>query len=387
MFQNGEPDIHKNENECSHINGIIAISVFSGILYVVASLSTVSISDPLSITTISDVHRDNVSTLDSQMHRLGNSETETPISSLHTNPGADQPNTTAPPYPYPLYVPTRNFTVPFPIPIPNPLLDPRNRTIYSRLRNITLPPKATTGWVTYRLGDMFLQRRQRMSEMGRKFHSNRFPQSLAVEYMKRIEHRDNETNGSDAYYDSMMRILRERIERNETLQKMLPDDHTLVIHLRTGDIIDRYELPIREFLSFNNATAAKRNGHWYTRGLPFYAAIWDQIQEQHIRIGTILVVTGWHVERTHFRSIAYINEVIKYLEQLVDTVEIRINQNPDEDALIMSQSTYFVESGGGYSRMIGDFVERFNGSIYGKQNDDRLSRMYLCHLTHCLPTK
>merc|ERR1719499_1866238 len=102
-----------------------------------------------------------------------------------------------------------------------------------------------------------------------------------------------------------------------------------------------------------------------TRGLPFYTNIWSQIQSEQRGIDSILIVTGWHFRIRHFRSIEYLNEVIKYLEQMVDRVEIRINENPDEDVLIMSQSKYFVESGGGYSRMIAGLVKRNGGTVYG----------------------
>ena len=78
-----------------------------------------------------------------------------------------------------------------------------------------------------------------------------------------------------------------------------------------------------------------------------------------------MVITGWHLKMYHFRSIAYINEVIKYLEQMVDRVDIRVNENPDEDFLIMSSSKCFVKSGGGFSRMIGNIVERQGGRVFG----------------------
>ena len=297
-------------------------------------------------------------------------------------------------YPCPLYMmPTRNLTAPLCSPIPNPRLDlcdtsppdPRCFEIHSRLRNITLPPNASTNWIHYRFGDMFFSHKHRNSRLGWQLHSTLFPQSLAVEYMERI---DDRHNGSDHDYNTMMLILRERLERNETLQRMLPDNNTLVIHLRTGDVIDSDVLEIREFLSFNNASSKRRSpGYWYTRSLPFYAEIWDQIQAEHIEIDKILVITGWHFEIPHFRSIAYINEIIRYLEQLVDTVVIRINENPDEDVLIMSQSKYFVESGGGFSRMIGQFVERFHGTVYGKQINSRLSTRSLCYFSQYFGSK
>ena len=84
-------------------------------------------------------------------------------------------------------------------------------------------------------------------------------------------------HGSDSDYDTMMQIVHDRIANNTKLQSLMPDNNTLVIHLRTGDVIDNDTLPIREFLSFDNATAVRRKGRFMTRGLPFYADIWDRI--------------------------------------------------------------------------------------------------------------
>ena len=93
-----------------------------------------------------------------------------------------------------------------------------------------------------------------------------------MEYMKRIKDPFNGSVG-DANYSTMTQIVNERIDRDKTLQSKLPDNCTLVIHLRTGDVIDKNDIPIREFLSFNNAGNPANNGRSYTRGLPFYAEI------------------------------------------------------------------------------------------------------------------
>ena len=267
-------------------------------------------------------------------------------------------------YSYPLYIPTRNFSVPLPNPIPNPVIRASRRTIHSRIRNITFPANASSPWPKYRLGDMFKTHLQRRRKDGAKLHYQQFNTSIATEYIRRIVDPFNSTAG-DADCATMMKILKERIDRNETLQSMLPDNKTLVIHLRTGDVIDNNDFSIREFLSSNNASNSVHRNRSYTRGLPFYADIWDQIQSAHILIDRILVITGWHYEIHHFRSIAYINEVIKYLEQMVDRVEIRVNESPDEDFIIMSRSRYFVQSGGGFSRMVSGMVQMNGGRVFG----------------------
>ena len=80
-------------------------------------------------------------------------------------------------------------------------------TIYSRARNQTVPPAATTGWVNYRLGDMFRSYKQRLTKWGWENHVRSFNASIATEYMRRVEDPFNET--SDGDYHTMLQILNE----------------------------------------------------------------------------------------------------------------------------------------------------------------------------------
>ena len=237
----------------------------------------------------------------------------------------------------------------------------RRNTIHSKLKNITTAESQTTGWTGYRLGDMFAKSWLRGVDSGLHDHKLNFPPSIAVEYMERLD--DPLTDG-DSDWDLMLDIVHERC-RNESILKLLPDDHTLVIHLRTGDVIDNDDRPISDFLKYDDVTAHLRKGRNYTRGLPYYEKIWKQIQSEGIKIDRILLLTGWHYSQPHWRSIEYIDAVIKLMESLVDTVDIRINENPDEDFLIMANSKYFVKSGGGFSKMIGGLVERSGGRVFG----------------------
>ena len=254
-------------------------------------------------------------------------------------------------------------------PTSDPIINSSQRTIYSQIRNITFEANASSPWPMYRLGDMFKKYKFRRQRLGWRFHHRHFNSSIAVEYMDRIENPLNTTEGN-ANYSTMIQIVNERIERNKTLQFMLPDNKTLVVHLRTGDVIDTRgnkflpnDIPVQTYLNFNVQTS---KGITYTRGLPFYSKMWDQIQSKGIQIDRVLVITGWHHEISHVRSIAYINAVIKHFEKMVDRVDIRVNKNPDEDVIIMSRSKYFVQSGGGFSRMIAGLVARNGGTVFNE---------------------
>ena len=145
-------------------------------------------------------------------------------------------------------------------PIPNPQVNETTDTIYTRTGNITSPKPCE--WHKYRLGDMFKSHEFREREDGWELHHREFNTSLAVEYMKRTD--------KDADCLTMIQIINQRIRRNKTLRSMMPDDQTLVIHLRTGDVIDRNEIPIREYLSFDGAEATHNESEplrYYTRGM------------------------------------------------------------------------------------------------------------------------
>ena len=176
---------------------------------------------------------------------------------------------------YTLWRPTREFTVTPPFPIPNPETNKLSKTpstIYSKARNITSPKQCE--WHKYRLGDMFKSHKFREREDGWELHHREFNTSLAVEYMRRTD--------KDADCLTMIQIINQRIRRNKTLRSLMPDDQTLVIHLRTGDVIDRNEIPIREYLSFDGAGATLSESgalRYYTRGM--YSILMTLLTSDH----------------------------------------------------------------------------------------------------------
>merc|ERR1712079_952365 len=99
---------------------------------------------------------------------------------------------------------------------------------------------------------------------------------------------------------------------------------------------------------------------------PYYDRIWENIQSEGIEIDDIMLITGWHKGKwDHSRSVEYINHVIHHFEKWLDRVTLRINKNPDKDFLIMTNSKYFVASGGGFSQVIGNLVKRKGGRVFG----------------------
>ena len=213
-------------------------------------------------------------------------------------------------------------------------------------QNITLRGNETHNWEMYRLGDMFWSEDQRSKKDGYRRHTRDFPESIAVEYM----------NKQSANYELMIQIVNERTRNHSEL---IPNNHTVVIHLRTGDVIDMNEHTVDEFLKLRNLT------YWeYTRPLSFYDNIFNEIKSQNITFDHVMIITGFHKQIDHKKSVLYIEHTVNHIERMGYNVTLRINQNPDDDFMIMCSSKYFIKSGGGFSRMIGNIVLLKGGKVF-----------------------
>ena len=213
---------------------------------------------------------------------------------------------------------------------------------------ITLRQKETHNWGQYRLGDMFESERQRSMSKGYKLHQEKFPQSIAVKYMNRMS----------SNYQLMLQIVNEQTLNHPEL---IPNNHTLVIHLRTGDIIDLNDkYTVDDYLKFRNVTNLQ-----YTRPLSFYDKMFNDIKKQNITFDHVLIITGFHRSNDHKKSISYIEHIVKHIERMGYNVILRINQNPDDDFITMCNSKYFIKSGGGFSRMTANMVRLKGGKVFG----------------------
>ena len=227
------------------------------------------------------------------------------------------------------------------------IYQPAQKIYYLNL-NITLRAKETHNWEMYRLGDMFKTERLRSMMDGYQRHIENFPDSIAVEYMNKL--------GEN--YQLLLQIVNERTNKHPEL---IPNNHTLVIHLRTGDVIDLSNHTVDEFLKFKNLT-----NHHYTRPLSFYDNMFNDIKTQNITFDHVMVITGFHRNIDHKKSISYIDYIIKHIERMGYNVTLRINQNPDDDFITMCNSKYFIISGGGFSRMTANIVRLKGGKVFGE---------------------
>ena len=220
--------------------------------------------------------------------------------------------------------------------------------------------------IKYRLGDMVKSKDSRGVNFrnkpdGYKYHSEKFPNSIATEYMDKTTQPKN--------LDVLNEIIHKRTNKNHTKYK----DY-LVIHLRTGDVIDKTSHSVDDFLKYKLKSTTLN----YVKTINYYKNIIEQIKiynynkkMKHLYLGNtnqninkILIITGFHTDTNHDKSLQYIKKIISLFKSNNFSVENRINYDPDEDFLIMCNSNYFVPSGGGFSKLIKKILVNKGKTIY-----------------------
>ena len=141
----------------------------------------------------------------------------------------------------------------------------------------------------------------------------------------------------------------------------VPKDKELIIHLRIGDVIDwEYSDSIDDLLE-------GKKSYDYLRDYDYF----DKMSQKVIAldIEKIIIVGGYHTKEDHSRSEEYVAKIKKYIEDRGFKVETRIDKaSGDEDFIYMSNSKYFLKSGGGYSGLVNRMV-KMNNAMVLEEND------------------
>lgn len=192
----------------------------------------------------------------------------------------------------------------------------------------------------YRLGDMIKYENWRNTKKGKKYHNNNFPDSIAVKYMKT-------TNITDDL-DTLEYII-DKYRINE----LTPSINDLVIHLRTGDAIEKTITSIKMLRDKINDK--------YTKNIKYFK---NKLKNKNKNINNIILVSGTHYPYPNFdKSKKYISIIKKYFESEGYNVKLRLNHPPDDDFVFMSRSKNFISSGGGYSDLISKMVKRKGNKV------------------------
>ena len=206
-----------------------------------------------------------------------------------------------------------------------------------------------TGWYRYRLGDMF--RSKKHARLDGVYHITNFPNSIATQYLLA-------SNATDfGNYSILLNIVQNRSLSMDFMKDYnISFNDTIIVHLRTGDVIDhRTDLNVNEILMDNT--------NKYYRPMIYYINIFEKLKKYHL--DKVLFITGYHYGHNHTKSKIYTMKIIKLFElNGYKDIKLRVNQNPDQDFLIMCNSKYFVKSGGGFSKMIADIVQMKGGKVF-----------------------
>jgi hypothetical protein len=192
----------------------------------------------------------------------------------------------------------------------------------------------------YRLGDMVCLRIKRMALNGRKYHFDKYPNSIATEYMKTTSR-------------SMDLTVLDQIVKMRTVEK--PANDTLCVHVRCGDTLDR--IPDSVDHIWHSETFTDR----YIKGRKYYI---DAINDfRQFPIKNVIIFTKQHLSIDNVRSKTYINH-IRTLFSEEWSVTIRADGDADDDFVFMANAAYFIRSGGYFSILLGLLVDKNGGVSY-----------------------
>ena len=243
----------------------------------------------------------------------------------------------------------------------------------------------------YRLSDMFHFGWGYKKTGSQASNAYEYPDSIGFMYLHRARGR-----GGD--WRALMDIVNHR--KGDT-----PPPTALVIHIRTGDVIDGVDNSLLDLLMLGVAwrSAGPQRGiraaaaswsewaranprvddsYWwnYVKTLNYYKAIVQNGLPAGAR--SIVLVTGSHWPLSadgmnHFfddngtsgtlgsfeRSWKYLHVIKGLYEELGFPTTLRMGFSPDDDFVYMGSARYFHPSGGGFSRLVGSLVERKGGQV------------------------
>lgn len=197
-----------------------------------------------------------------------------------------------------------------------------------------------TSYHEYRLGDVYNGDAGKPNEEYLyKHHTNKYPKSIAAEYLKKT----NEKKNIKVMYDIISGRL-ENIKENDC-----------ILHLRIGDVIE--DLKLEDILSewdSNNDKYEKGNAFnpiKYMRNKKFFM---DKIKKLHeLNINKINIICGAHIKYNEYvNSSIYIDMIIDLFKKNKIESKLSVNNNPDEDLLLGVKSKCFINTGGGFSQLI-----------------------------------
>lgn len=213
-------------------------------------------------------------------------------------------------------------------------------------------------WAKYRLADFF------QFPEGKKRHAD-FPGTIIHEYYQRTSEPSNH------------KVLRDVIDEIQSTRGIeIPRSDCCVIHLRTGDVIDNSEFTVDEFLSkaryyvYDHEKGAYKKKRWnqYVKTSKYYERVSRKLQK--LKIGQVSFSynldfnpfttsnsRGYHRSESNEKSMEYVQRIHDFfVKESFDVLRYE-RKDVDYDFIHMCNSSFFVPSGGGFSRLIAQMVK------------------------------
>ena len=198
-------------------------------------------------------------------------------------------------------------------------------------------------WENYRLGDVvkgfFFYTNDKKYLENLKIY---YPNSIACEFYKK----SNGVPNNDILFDII-----------QTRSKYVTKTNC-VLHLRLGDVVSNGNNPDELPLIWQNQSSKGS----YNFGFYTYEKLVNYIKKNY-NVDELTLIAGAHRNLNLDNSLIFLNKVKNLLISNDIKVNIRIGNNPDDDLLIMCNTKIFCMAGGGFSKIISDYINYNNGIV------------------------
>lgn len=197
-----------------------------------------------------------------------------------------------------------------------------------------------TNFYEYRLGDVYNGDAGKSNdEYLYKHHIKKYPNSIAAEYLKKTDKRNN--------IDVMYNIVKKRLKN---IQK-----HKCVLHLRIGDVLEDLKMEEIKNEWYKDHSNDDKGNFFdkikYLRTRKYFKEKIDKLLK--LNINSIIIICGAHHKYDQYtNSSMYIDMIIDLFKEYGIDSKLSLKNNPDKDLLLGVAAEYFINTGGGFSKLI-----------------------------------
>jgi len=167
--------------------------------------------------------------------------------------------------------------------------------------------------------------------------------------------------------DHMLRIF---AEAKGTAGFREPETNSLVIHLRLGDMVDMSHADVQTMLLSGANPGAGAARKWPNSIKSVHELLADSAMAN---VTTVHIVGGgcWRTRHTGsecIKSSGYARCVGRAFEHQGYNTTLSIDgENADQDFYFMAHAKHFIETSGGFSKIVAQLVTKQGGTVYGRR--------------------